>query len=256
MTVTESERLGLYAAVLAEPDDDSIRLVFSDWLYENGEPKRAEFIRVQLEMAKWTACVCGPTATGRYVCKVCCLRRRERELLERHWVEWLTPFPLLPMLRHDPRSRFAEGHCFPEYRRGFVAAVTLTAEDWLKHVDSLLWRPEKPCRECLGAMWLVRTLWLVRTSTPGSDWMEKCHACNGTGKRPMPTTAQPVEEVTLTTPIHRFGEGTSGNRVISIVGQDYGYQVVNGATVPEQVQHLLNARWPQIKPENWHLPDA
>src|SRR4051812_9631121 len=33
-------------------DDDTPRLVYADWLEKHGEPKRAEFIRVQCELAQ------------------------------------------------------------------------------------------------------------------------------------------------------------------------------------------------------------
>jgi uncharacterized protein (TIGR02996 family) len=32
-------------AILAEPDDPSVRLVYADWLDEHGQPERAEFLR-------------------------------------------------------------------------------------------------------------------------------------------------------------------------------------------------------------------
>jgi uncharacterized protein (TIGR02996 family) len=38
--------------ICANPDDDAPRLVFADWLEENGQPERAEFIRVQCELAR------------------------------------------------------------------------------------------------------------------------------------------------------------------------------------------------------------
>lgn len=37
------------AAIVANPDDDLPRLVFADWLEENGDSDRAEFIRLQIE---------------------------------------------------------------------------------------------------------------------------------------------------------------------------------------------------------------
>ena len=37
----------LYRAILAAPDDDAPRLVWADWLDENGDPDRAEFVRLQ-----------------------------------------------------------------------------------------------------------------------------------------------------------------------------------------------------------------
>lgn len=40
-----------FLAVIAEnPDDDTPRLVFADWLQDNGQPERAEFIRAQIEL--------------------------------------------------------------------------------------------------------------------------------------------------------------------------------------------------------------
>lgn len=39
-------------AVAAEPDDDTVRLAFADWLDEHGRPGRAQFVRVQVERAR------------------------------------------------------------------------------------------------------------------------------------------------------------------------------------------------------------
>ena len=47
-----AQRAGLLDAIRAEPDDDTHRLIYADWLEEYGdEPMRAEFIRVQCEYA-------------------------------------------------------------------------------------------------------------------------------------------------------------------------------------------------------------
>src|SRR5688572_17915635 len=40
------------AAIRAAPDDDAPRLVYADWLDEHGDSARAEFIRVQCELAR------------------------------------------------------------------------------------------------------------------------------------------------------------------------------------------------------------
>jgi uncharacterized protein (TIGR02996 family) len=76
----------LLAAVIADPDDDAVRLVYSDWLEENGDEAgraRAEFIRVQIRREslleddpQWTA-----------------LLTREKELLAKYAEEWLRPVP-------------------------------------------------------------------------------------------------------------------------------------------------------------------
>lgn len=34
----------------ASPDDDAIRLVYADWLEEHGQPRRAEFLRIQCKL--------------------------------------------------------------------------------------------------------------------------------------------------------------------------------------------------------------
>jgi uncharacterized protein (TIGR02996 family) len=76
----------LLAAVLAAPDDDSPRLIYADWLDENGQPEQAEFIRVQCELAR----------LGHYAgtcqdidCRCMGLARRERGLLPLFAGRWL-----------------------------------------------------------------------------------------------------------------------------------------------------------------------
>ena len=47
-----SDHDALVQAILHAPDDDAPRLVFADWLDENGDADRAEFIRVQCRLAR------------------------------------------------------------------------------------------------------------------------------------------------------------------------------------------------------------
>ncbi|MCI0703718.1 MAG: TIGR02996 domain-containing protein [Planctomycetia bacterium] len=42
----------LRRAILALPEDDTPRLIFADWLQENNQPERAEFIRAQVEAVR------------------------------------------------------------------------------------------------------------------------------------------------------------------------------------------------------------
>jgi uncharacterized protein (TIGR02996 family) len=46
------EMLPFLRAIAAHPDDDTPRLVFADWLDEHGQHERAEFIRLQIELAR------------------------------------------------------------------------------------------------------------------------------------------------------------------------------------------------------------
>ena len=48
---TDDQR-ALWHAIRTNPDDDTPRLVYADWLDEHNEPARAEFIRVQCEIER------------------------------------------------------------------------------------------------------------------------------------------------------------------------------------------------------------
>jgi uncharacterized protein (TIGR02996 family) len=45
-----SDERGLLAAIADDPDNDDLRRVYADWCEDNGQPGRAEFIRIQLEL--------------------------------------------------------------------------------------------------------------------------------------------------------------------------------------------------------------
>lgn len=49
MIVTEQDFI---RNIVASPDDDTLRLVFADWLDEHDQPERAEFIRIQIELSR------------------------------------------------------------------------------------------------------------------------------------------------------------------------------------------------------------
>lgn len=107
---------GLLAAVLAEPDQDATRLIYADFLEERqgkGDAERAEFIRVQCELAQhFDEYEHAPRAEG--------LHQRERELLD--------------------TNTFAD---FPAYvrdwwfQRGFVHRVCCDALDFLQNMTVL-----------------------------------------------------------------------------------------------------------------------
>jgi uncharacterized protein (TIGR02996 family) len=98
-----SEQERLLAAVCENPDDDSIRLVFADWLEDHDDPQRAEFIRTQIALAR------SPEAAD-----VKALRAREAALLKEHAKEWTDP------LQDFASSFFGEPF---EFRRGFVERI-------------------------------------------------------------------------------------------------------------------------------------
>jgi uncharacterized protein (TIGR02996 family) len=81
-TSTDHQRSQLLAAVLAEPDDETPRLVYADWLQEQGDP-RGELVTIQCELARLGADAPGERANA--------LRLRERDLLKRHRKAWFEP---------------------------------------------------------------------------------------------------------------------------------------------------------------------
>src|SRR6266545_333496 len=100
-----NERDALLRAVCDHPDDDTPRLVFADWLQENGEEARAEFIRVQVELP---SCERGPRRLH--------LTRREHDLLNEYEEWWLKPI----------RPFLYEWSDYPwAFRRGFVDMMEL-----------------------------------------------------------------------------------------------------------------------------------
>lgn len=47
-----SDRDALLHAIAARPEEDTPRLMYADWLEENGEPERADFVRTQVYLAQ------------------------------------------------------------------------------------------------------------------------------------------------------------------------------------------------------------
>jgi uncharacterized protein (TIGR02996 family) len=102
------------------PDDDTLRLVFADWLDEHDDPARAEFIRVQVELE--------PIRTRLDVPRAAELRDREAILLERHGTEWLGPGADVA----DEYPAFG-----PVFRRGLPEMVCLSCDTFVRRGGEL-----------------------------------------------------------------------------------------------------------------------
>src|SRR5262245_38343641 len=105
--------------ILAHPDDDAPRLIFADWLEEQGDANsvaRAEFIRVQ-----WVLAAGQLPETRRTE-----LERRQQQILDQWGKEWVRP------IRRLVRSW--------EFHRGFIDEVGMLAPTFLKHAGQLFRR--------------------------------------------------------------------------------------------------------------------
>jgi uncharacterized protein (TIGR02996 family) len=104
----------LLKALLANPDDDTLRLAIADWCDENDQPARAEFIRVQVEFARG-----GEDRERRNHLEI-----RQRDLLVANEAEWVRP--LWQVLAYRPEKW--GGWVF---RRGFVEYLRLRGDDFV-----------------------------------------------------------------------------------------------------------------------------
>lgn len=104
----------LLQAIIDHPDDDPRRLAFASWLEDHGDIQRAEFIRLQIDLAKL------PKGDIRRPA----LEQRTLELLaanENAWVQAIRPWILSWT-----------------FQRGFVADVTVTVAMYQEHTFELV----------------------------------------------------------------------------------------------------------------------
>jgi uncharacterized protein (TIGR02996 family) len=108
-------------AIIENPEDDTPRLVYADWLEENGKPERAELIRVQCERfrLRYGSPECEARA-GK-------LQARDAELRTKYQKTWVSDLNL-------PKNRST--HCW--FQRGLVATVWCTVRYFIDHADALL----------------------------------------------------------------------------------------------------------------------
>lgn len=110
------DELAFLRTILEDPDHDGPRLVYADWLEETGETARAEFIRVQIELAR----LANGNSHGD------ALRAQERNLLKRFRQRWIR--------RVGGFVRDAE------FERGMIDHVRVTGADMVRHSERLFER--------------------------------------------------------------------------------------------------------------------
>lgn len=116
----------LLQAILENPDDDQLRLVYADWLEERGDSARAEFIRLQIEYSTL------PCIDPR-VSEIC---RRWTTLLNSHQRAWLTGFPRWLRLEFRNGRDMTFNGC--SFSRGFVNDVSNSADVVIGDLDHIV----------------------------------------------------------------------------------------------------------------------
>ncbi len=98
----------LFRAICEQPAEDTPRLVYADWLDENSQPDRAEFIRLQCEA--WNLCPAYPMLTE--------ARTRASVLQRQFGDQWYEELPIIPGVQWGAL-----------FVRGFVDAAEILALD-------------------------------------------------------------------------------------------------------------------------------
>jgi uncharacterized protein (TIGR02996 family) len=116
-------REAFYEAIRDEPTDDTPRLVFADWLDDQGEEDRAEFIRLQCQRARMSDPLCAEAMA---------VRAKAEQLLQRHWQEWVVPLARL-LGRYSPVWWQAGFHPYAleDFDRGFITYLSIQTPCWL-----------------------------------------------------------------------------------------------------------------------------
>jgi uncharacterized protein (TIGR02996 family) len=146
---------GFLRAIIDNPDDDTPRLVFADWLDEHGDSAgrdRAEFIRIQLELAKLSP----EQRRTSFDERVVALRRRQYALFDANGKRWMEALPACF------RKRLGVEH----FERGFLARAHGTARRFAEHGERLVSRA--PVR-----VLAVRQAWNCIELVAGLSWLPR-----------------------------------------------------------------------------------
>ncbi|MBM3981374.1 MAG: TIGR02996 domain-containing protein [Planctomycetes bacterium] len=166
-----SDRDALLAAILANPDEDTPRLMYADWLDEHGDPARAEFVRVQCELARLedaeadlpesfgTSCAGGgqpwPVCwLPHYTEDRLALLNKQSELLNAHSDEWRKGLPKYADNSHTNSAL--------RFRRGFVGHVMVSLGPLVKGA---------------AALWKNHPVESIRLERPGGEARLKLSKC-------------------------------------------------------------------------------
>lgn len=177
---------GLLRAILASPEEDTARLVYADWLEENGHVQRAEFIRVQIAIARSSpADQCpqcyaidhgGQRTNGPCRCEPAfrALRRREDDLFKFNtaWSGWWGAPARRDVVRARdlaPERGYLIGSLFV---RGFVEQMRCSSVRWLAHADAIV--AGHPVTRV--ALTTAPERSRLRDEYLKMDWMEGAHA--------------------------------------------------------------------------------
>ena len=160
----------LLRGILDNPDEDSPRLVYADWLEAHGDPDRAAFIRVQCRLAVREQFADVPYGDPDW--------NQNYELWKANGERWAAELPALPGV----------GYGFNHAFRGFPLVQCRNPDDVVRHGERigaatpieavLFWRlPPRPLARLLRTPLPERVCWLMIHNLPEgmesglADWL-------------------------------------------------------------------------------------
>jgi uncharacterized protein (TIGR02996 family) len=172
--MTDDER-GFINAIIESPDDDTVRLVYADWLEEHGQAERAEFIRVQIDLGNAGHCITTVGYPPSYICdraellgcKRCIAMKRQRKLwnygADGTWV--IKPADCYICIDEESIAKSSSHDPILVVRRGFVSEIRCTLSQFMG----------ERCLEC-GATGMYVNRGIIYNGA--------CKTCHGTGMTP------------------------------------------------------------------------
>jgi len=107
---TMTREIDLRQTIIADPDNDDLRLVYADWCEDQGDLARSEFVRIQMQLATQTL----PQADRER------LENREQDLQMRWGKTWL--------------EGWSEETTSADFRRGFVEHLACYSKDGVTYL--------------------------------------------------------------------------------------------------------------------------
>ena len=136
----------LYEAILAQPAEDTPRLMYADWLDEHGNPDRAEFIRAQCQEAcrEWLVDPSEGHTCAAIPC-ILCEDEQDRNRLWKNERRWIETNRKLIQAAHKPftiglwrqGAPVDDREAWLLFRRGFVDEARCTLATFLANAPAL-----------------------------------------------------------------------------------------------------------------------
>lgn len=225
----------LLAAILANPDEDTPRLMYADELQSTGDfldRALGEYIKLSIELANHKKPGLPNTTLREAYRKGIDLRDKATQL----WDNGVIGHPNLRYLWSSVSN-------WREYR-GFICSITCTASQFLSISDKLIWHESMQCDGCYigGATSLPdgytvkieNQVWGSYSRTEEYPKQPLCRLCRGSRKRHCPLTAHPVREIEIT----------------EVIGQEQGIMIRRWVDMPYGIDFTVygpNGVWPSTK---------